>query len=547
MEKILTSAVLWQDFDPAAEYLDANVLNVCETEEFVTKSVFFTGRKVADGETRVFAKVCSKMGRNSKQAVLLIDDYKKPINQEELQYWAANGFVAMAVDFVGRREKGAYTLYPQSLDYCNADVAKGYFEIGETVKESKIYEYALNCMRAVTYLLQVENAKSVSVITVKRGVRVGAIVLGTDARVTNGTVVLHSLNAEFPPYKENAKNVNDEWDGQELEERLAYEDRCQIWTTGLAPQTYAMQIKAPVYFVLSANSSEVDLAEANKMFYRLNNDSELLLLPLAVDCVPEEYMQSIVKWCKGGAVADDVVLKQYSCENGDNFVFVKSKLSASKLTLWYTRNVTERAKNWVSAPLKKTEEGYVAELDAYSANCGMLAFVSASGAVSCTTPLCELKVTKPSKVKIPTRSLYVGTGESNLVPTSTSDAWHGKQNNVEYTTGYLNIKGAKSKGIATFAINDTAVRRNENFTVSFDICCDVEQSIKVLAVADFGGENSVYSHTVKLGGDGKWQRITVDGNNFKTGEGRQMSEDADVQMLAFNAESEFIINNIFLV
>ncbi|MGN1066854.1 MAG: hypothetical protein ACI4QH_03500, partial [Candidatus Fimimonas sp.] len=66
-------------------------------------------------------------------------------------------------------------------------------------------------------------------------------------------------------------------------------------------------------------------------------------------------------------------------------------------------------------------------------------------------------------------------------------------------------------------------------------------------VADFGGENFAYSHTVKLSGDGKWQRITVDGNNFKTSEGRQMSEDADVQMLAFEAESEFIVNNIFLV
>ncbi len=547
MEKILTSTVLWQDFDAAAEDLDVNILNVVETDEFVTKSVFFTGRKVVDGETRVFAKVCAKTGKNPKQAVLLIDDYTKPIDESELQFWASNGFVAMAVDFVGRIKKGAYTLYPQSLDYCNADVAKGYFEFGETVKESKIYEYALNCMRAITYLLQEVKVKAISVVTVRKGARVGVIVLGTDTRVTNGTVVFNGLYDEYPPYKETGKNDVDEWDGKALEERLAYEDRSQSWTTGLAPQTYAMQIKAPIYFVLSANSPSVDVYGANKMFYRLNSESKLLMLPLVLDCVPDDSMQSIVKWCKGGTVADDVVLKQFTNESGDNFVLVKSKLPVSKLTLWYTRNVADRAKNWVTAPLKKTEDGYVAELDVFSANSGLLAFVAASGTVNCTTSLCEMKVIKPRKIKIPTRSLYVGTGECNLVPMSTNGVWHGQQNSVSYTTGYLNIKGAKSKGLATFATNDTSVRRSENFTVSFDICCDIQQNIRVLALTGFGEENSVYSYSVQLAGDGKWQRITVEANKFKTEEGRQMNEDAYVQMLAFESDSEFIINNIFLV
>ena len=65
----------------------------------------------------------------------------------------------MAIDFAGRCPKGCFTLYPFSLDYCNADKAKSYFDVGETAKESKIYEYAVGCMRAVTCLLTQEKGQ----------------------------------------------------------------------------------------------------------------------------------------------------------------------------------------------------------------------------------------------------------------------------------------------------------------------------------------------------------------------------------------------------
>lgn len=544
MEQVLTSTVLWQDFDPEKEPLDANILKVAEDGNFSVKSVYFTGRKVSDGQTRVFAKVCQKIDKPSRQAVLLINDYTKPICEGELKFWAENGFLAMTIDYAGHSAKGAFTLYPSSLNYCNAEAKKGYYQFGATVRESKIYEYALNSMRAVTYLLREAKAKSVSVITVKKGARVGAIVMGTDSRIANGTVVFNSLFAEFPHYK--ADKYAGSKDGS-LEARLAYEDRAQCWNTGLAPQTYAMQIKVPVYFILSANSPVVDLLSANKMFYRLNSSCRILMLPSVLDYVPDEYTQSIVKWSKNGTASDDVLLKKHSEGGNDNFVRVETKLPLSRLTLWYSRNFEGNARNWSVAPLKRTVNGYIAELDVFSQESSVLAFVSVTGSVNYTTPLCELKISKPRKVKITTRSIYVGTGESNLLPLSLGDEWHGKQHAVEHTAGYLGIKGAKSSGLVTFAVNDPSVRHSEIFTVSFDICCKVHQDLKVFAVTDFGKENNKFCATVQLNGDGKWQRITVEQSRFKTDDGRQMGEDAQAQVLAFSAEKEFMVNNIFLV
>ena len=547
MEKILTSTALWQDFDATAEPLDSNLLTSVEKDGLVFRSLYFTGRSVADGKTRVFAKLCNKAGKNSKKALLLIDDYTKRIDDEELAFWAKNDFLVMAIDFAGRRPKGPATLYPESLSCCNSESAMGYFEVGETVRETKIYEYALNCMRAVTYLLQAERAKSISVVTVKKGARVGVVVLGTDARVTNGTVVFNSFYRDYPAYQGKA-GKNGKWDGSALQKRLDYEDTRQKWLSGIAPQSYAIQAKMPVYLIVSANSPYDDATNANKMFLRLNKNSKFLLLPMVMDCLPDEYVDGIVRWCKGNYADEDIALQQFPTERGDNFVKVTTSVAPSKVSVWYSRNVNGCARNWVKAPIKKTEECYVAQLDVYQQQCDLIAFALVKGTVSVSSTLCEVKVKNPSSVKIPTRILYVGKSDGHLIPFTKSDRWHSTLNQVEYCKGYLNIVGAKGKGLATFAINDPGVRRNEIFTVSFDISSNVKQKLNVYAMSNIGKSNTMFVQSVQLVGDGKWQRVTVDGVNFHmVKEGYQMSEDENVEMLAFEAESEFMINNIFLV
>lgn len=545
METVLTSAALWQDFDPSAEPLDVNVLKTEETDGIFIKTLYFTGRTVADGKTRVLAKVACKQSKTVKPAVLIIDNYKKPIDSEELKFWANNGFVAMAIDFAGRCTKGASTLYPSSLDYCNCDVAPSYFFVGDSIKNTKIYEYSLNCMRAITYLLQEENTKNVSVITVKKGAAVGVVVLGTDTRITNGAVVFGSLYREFPPYQEEDENPN-EMSEKALQKRLDYEQKSQIWTTGIAPQSYAMQIKVPVYLIVSANSPHVSSEHSNKMYYRLNDDSRMLLLPLTMDYLSDEYAQYLVKWCKGTTVEESVDVSPYSDSDCDNFVKVSTTLPHSKVDLWYSRTAGS-CRNWVKAPLKKTEDGFVAELDVYRPESNLVAFAFVRGAVPITTALCEVNVSHPTKVQIPTRSLCTCNGDGNLVSVARGSSWHCKKHSVEYCKGYLDIYGAKSTGLATFAVNDPAVRRNDSLVFSFDVCCDVQQNLQAFVMTDFGGENVEYTQSVHLIGDGKWQRITLDGADFHSADGKQMPEDVVVEMFAVVADEEFLINNIFLV
>ncbi len=74
METVLTSTALWKDFDPQAEPLEVNELRTEEKDGIFTKTVYFTGRTVSDGKTRVLAKVCFKPSKSAKPAILLVEN-----------------------------------------------------------------------------------------------------------------------------------------------------------------------------------------------------------------------------------------------------------------------------------------------------------------------------------------------------------------------------------------------------------------------------------------------------------------------------------------
>ena len=537
MEKVLTSKALWQNFDPQNEPLETNVLKTEEKDGITVKTVYFTGRTVEDGKTRVLAKVCYKTDKKSPNAVILIDNYKKPINEEELRCWADRGLTSIAIDFAGRSSTGVSTLYPSSLDYCNADVAPGYFYIGANARESKIYEYALNCMRAITYLLEEEQVEKVSVITVKKGSAVGILVLGTDTRVTNGTVVFGSLSRAYAVPQNNGN----------LAEQVAYEEKRQMWEAGIAPQSYAMQTQIPVYLIIGANSTHVSAFTSNKMYYRMNDDFRMFMMPLSIDYMSDDDLTSIVNFCKGKIPPKNIEIEQFATENGDNFVKVNSSLPISQLEVWYSRTPERRCRNWVRAELKKTDDGYIAELDAYAPQCKMIAYAIAKGDVNISTTFCEFDVNKPSRVRYPNRSVFTGNGVGYMIPFVRGKGFHGQKYQVEYAKGYLDIVGAKGTSLASFALNDPCVDRPEIFTLSFDVCCNTPQQLCVRIVSDFRSDTEVYQQTVQLFGDGKWQRITLDGVGFKKVDGKQIDDQEDVKLLHFKAENDFLINNVFIV
>lgn len=544
MDNILNIQTLWEGFDVNAEPLDAEVFSEKVKSHVTVKRLYFTGRSLPNGKSRVLGAVYCKESSQDKPAVLVIGDFDKPMNEKILQDLARRGFVAMSIDMAGRRDEGLYTLYPDEISYCNSDSKRTIFEITTTARETRQYEYAVNCRRAISYLLNEEKVSCVSVVTLGRGVYVGTIVLGVDSRVKNGAILFGNINRAFP-----APNQNELVDAakEELDRRIAYDVRRQMWEVALAPQTYAMQIKAPVYVINSANSAHVDVVGNSKTFVRFNDDSRLLVLPTTLDYIPSTYADGVARWLGGCQVPSKSELKSFMDGKGDYCLRVVTDHPFEQTSLWYCTAANNKAKHWIRAELTKTDNGYVAKPVLYEKQCTLAAFAAFEGEVSTTTPL-HLENVRANSLKKALNIIFSGTGKQALVPLNNSDEMWNVNLEPKLTKGDLGIVGAKGKSLATFALTETSIRANPILTLCFDVCCKVRQRLKITGVVSFGDRNEAYSQEVEILGNGKWERLTIEKIDFhRVGDGKQLAETERLDMLVFSADSEFILNNIFLV
>ena len=546
MESVLTSQTLWEGFDPTAEQLDIDPIKQTEQGGIVTKQLYFTGRTLASGaKTRVFATVCYKKSAEAKPAVLVIGNYSHPVDTAILQDIASRGFVAMQVDLAGERPKGLHTVYPQEMEYCNSSKALSMFEIADSARETKLYEYTVCCRRAITYLLEEEHVSQVSVLTEGKGVYVGIMVLGVEQRLSNGVILFGNLFRNFPE-SDTGKSPAD-FAEDELEQHIAYDTKRQQWTLGLAPQTYAQQIKVPVYVVNSANSAFVDVVETSKTMQRLNPESRFLVLPTCMDYLPRRYTDGVVSWLRGCETPPKTEIKSFRNQNGDYCISVSADAPLGKTSLWYCTDADSRAKHWTKANLTAQGDCYVAQLNLYEKECTVAAFATLENDVAVSTLLLTEKVTTTNVVKA-LNIIFSGTGKQLLVPLVDGDVWWNVDLEPQLDKGYLNILGAKGRALATFAINDKSIRINPSFTVVFDVCSSVRQRLQLVAVAHFGGDNLMYRQTTQLVGNGKWEHVTFDKINFhRDGDGKQLADSEKVEMLIIYAENDFLVNNIFLV
>lgn len=527
------------------EQLDIDQIKKVHSNGVVTKQLYFTGRTLPHGKTRVFGVVCHPSDGTNHPAVLLVSNYSDPIETNTLHDLAKRGFVAMSVDLAGHRDKGLHTLYPEELSYCNDIMSESMFTITDTARETKLYEYAVCCRRAITYLLDVEHVPQVSVLTAGKGVYVGIIVLGIETRVKNGAILFGNLYRNFPVLDQDENMLDAGKD--ELERHIAYDTLRQQWTLGLAPQTYAQQIKVPVYVVNSANSPFVDILQTGKTMMRVNGDSRLLILPTSMDYLPMRYTDSVTHWLKGYLPKPRAEIKSFRNQNGDYCISVKTDCPLNKTSLWYCTDFESRAKHWTKATLTVGEGGYVAKLNLYEKECNIATFAVFDEDVAVSTLLLTEKVTATNVIKA-LNIIFSGTGKQTLVPLADDMSWWNVNLEPRLDKGYLNILGAKGRALATFAINDKSIRINQSFTVVFDVCSNVRQQIKLVAVTKFGDKNLIYSQSMQLVGNGKWEHVTFDKVNFhRDTDGKQLLDSEKVDMLVIYAEEEILVNNIFLV
>lgn len=549
MENLLTATEIWKDFD-ANEPLEESVVKTSVTDGIVTADVYFTGRTFGEKKSRVYAQLCYPDNNASKSAILVINDSRRPIDHEDLVYWASYGFCAMAIDYRGETDMGRYTLYPEEVSYANASRHVDDYFVDNGVKKTKWYEYALNSMRAVTYLKTLPFVKDISVLTVGRGSRVGLIVLAMDKRLKKGSVVFGNL---YEQYKRGqfytdfgvVEALIESDTKEEMEEVLQEDTLHKIWEIGLAPQSYVQLIDVPMYVVSGGNSKTVDVVNLSSTYYRTNDESRLLIIPKVLDYMTETSTLNIVRWFEDKTVDDDLQLELLDSDTLT--VKVNTSFPAQDIRVWYCRDASLRGKNWVKAPLNVAEDGTItAQLDVYSTGKTVLAlaYMYNSEIVDISSALLKIPVTDKYKLKTPSKLIFDGTMTcSKLISIGNGKHWHSNENRLMRAEGYLGIVGVEGKRMLTFAVNDDFVQYNNCDSISLDVCTETAGQMTILAVADGKG----YKRVVELNGDGKWQKVTAEYSSFTDDNGDEMPAEHRPESIAFLCENKIVVNNIVLI
>ena len=143
--------------------------------------------------------------------------------------------------------------------------------------------------------------------------------------------------------------------------------------------------------------------------------------------------------------------------------------------------------------------------------------------------------------------IFAGEEDFRFVPVNmVSDIWHGNEIELYKCKGYMGITGQKGSCFATFALSDSS-NVSSGGVLAFDICCDVKQNLTIVAIVNLGEQNQSYLAHVNLLGNGRWQRVILDSNDFHSQEKRTITIGNKVDMVIFSANEKFIINNISLV
>ncbi len=536
---ITTSVELWQSFVQSQTALDTNIICTDSVGEHTITRLYYTGRSIEQTCSRVYGVVvCPK---KASHAILVVGRPDKPVDTAELGYWADKGYMTMGIDYAGDMYQGRHSIYPQSISYANYDKS-GHREIGAESHQCKWYEYSVNTMRAVTYLLE-SGADKVSIVSYGMASRIACIVLAIDNRVTNGAILFGSLHDELP----YVDSVLLDADSQkaEIEHNIAINEQLRQWELLYSPQSYVHNIHVPIYMLASGNSLVTDVLALSDSYYRTNDSSRLMVLPDTLDYCHNGILNGISQWLAGVQVPDDIEL-EYVNNNGVLTIIARSNLPLDKLQLWYCRNGQDNGKHWNRTTLYSTDtQGvYTADIQLYRHNSKLLSLVTYHGDIAVSSSLLTVDIDSSYELSHAVPVLYRGGTPFRFVAVSAGGDYHGISNGIEQTTGYLDIDGAKGCVLATFAVKDGSVSMSDSDTMTMDICCDTAQMFNVLLIENYGAQEQRYTATVALVGDGKWQQVVLDTSMFHSSNGQIMPSHVHADMMVFYAKELFIINNI---
>ena len=122
------------------------------------------------------------------------------------------------------------------------------------------------------------------------------------------------------------------------------------------------------------------------------------------------------------------------------------------------------------------------------------------------------------------------------------------QAQINVDVGPMKMLGLTGKGgVMTFNVCIDKIKNDTNATLMFDAYLSNSGEIRVKLIADYFGERIEYIALAKIVAQGIWQNIKLEIYNFKTETGLTLKSYEDIEVVEFDAQEDYLINNVLWI
>lgn len=555
---ILTPITLWKDFDGS---LPLNEQTVWEerSDGVVSRGVRFDGRQTETGRIKIYAEYFYPADVKEFPAVMFLFEAGFAFDRALVMRFVQSGYGVLCVDYCGESEHSHFTVYPADVDYANFFRAGQHLVYAEpSAKETSWYEWAGVARYAARYLNERPEVTAVGAV----GLRTGGEILFKIAPYAPISCMTSVCAAGWLAYR-GLDKFSDEQMGVFSEERHRF-------IAGIDSQSYAPYVKCPVLLISAINDSKHDYDRVYDTFQKINPEVEKAILYSAhgnglVGSHSLINMKLFLdKYLKGRSVfvSKPIKLEFTEDENGNLACrgLYDSSGEIAEYGICFTEKATDsKSRDWTrilgTSPLKENVGVIPLSLFTGTQKALVYTFVNYTNNFSVTSKIKEVTQEKPYANSGPvSRVLYTSADGLNGFAAfrprtrSLADCFvEGEESRAKLIAGYGGILGITSEsGIISYRVGEPRYEPPEGASFSFDAYCPADAKVRVTFFTD-SEESEGYSDEAKIEGKGKWKRIIMNADDFKSESGAHLSSFKNVVAVLFSFDGEVLINHVLWI
>ncbi len=556
MNVLLSPEQLWSGYNNPEADLNTERSEVSDDGSKLRGQIFIDGRIVDKSASRVSLRFARQKEGENQPAVIILGRPGKSVSDEERDFYADGGFLAVSVDY-SACDGESPSVYPEKIGYCVfGNCGRHYDFVDSDASETVWYNWAYNVRRTVHFLITEEKCPSVSVVSYGEASKISAMVCAVDDRVYAGAVLFGNVREECKPEKGNLQDADANaiaaYEGKAEEEALRR-------ITGIAPQTYMHLIKIPFLVLNGTNSTVTDTAANAETAESVTGDNcSVALIPRGIDAASPKYAEYVRRWLTKPDRRIDIPVEAFLREGE---LVIKADLSAltsvSEVRLFYRRGDKDPATaNWIeikdSVHLFDSCEGSCEVVDPkepvlFFCNAVQMGkLVSSNLGRVVPKDLGEVRTAEKSRILYKGKQ---GRGEFvSLDPTVPLSYAFLRDNPVSAAFGPYEVSGVKGRYLSTFCLNDSKYVFDESMTLNFDVYAKEQGELSVYITTMWGTEERcLFRNVQKIVGGDLWQKISFPVSELKLLSGKAVYVTMEKVLLSFCSEQEIIINNLLVI